>query len=1168
MGKRKSKNIKQKDVATTYLSSMINKKIIGDKALQYIQSFKYENSYGNIIKLHEKLPPIYNSLMKNILLPKDIKLINNGIFGFSEDDLEAHLNESIAFMKIYNNEIQTFLKIKEEFEYNFLLGEYEVCENILNELVTNISYSNWYLYHMFLLKEYIDGFDSNFSYLKEVLISGAEHPVHGIFSFAFSRMVDKDLSVKNYKNYIDIEFYKLYNIPKDSKFRCFIESYIEPFEVFFYNNINDIFIGEEGCSIIDRYINLRKLMINLLHKDKELCKKSLVKILKFTDDPFFSKMHILLTGESTFIDSPSDESKSLFHSLDAYTIGDYEKCIILSSNHLLKYGLSIDIIEINLKSHINLNKELDVLRENSLFNEIILLIYNILIKNHLAVESLASLYTLSFSLHNFDIAIQLQYFVNKTINSSNYTFYKQVYPLFTRILTPKIVDEFTSPVKKNLLENFHEKYPLSPTLDFFSSLVDFELTNIFDSKKVKIPEDRVLLHLSKILLEKEMYSGVIENLKPLRGKLVNQPHLQEEYVKRMYKAHSKNLEIMNCVNLYIENYFINKHLLDNIDYVEEINFINNSGYKKLDICLDLILYLHICKASSIITPLVYRMFMRKIMIGQPSEISSDNFDIKKLVYFLKNVCVQSILSKDVMNFKNLNDVYLERVKICQLLIKIDSDNSAIYTDEIINITQTIKIKERMRDIDNSRIYVDIDGLKEYDLKDFGKNFSRFKKIRNLNDEASEEYFIMISDSNDENFEKKQNYKKKYVTHEEQLSKIFFELFMEVRDKYLFSNEHGLDSYLSTRIRHGTITGQLRKVFSELNLITTKDSKTNIYLNNTILIKQLNIEDKNLNKFNEIMSNFSNDIDEYITFIKNSFIQIKTEKHSEALFNFYIYDWFNQQILNYYYTNYARQIDTDEDFISFSIDICEIITDHNLEVIKKFFNENIKVHFINLLESLEKEIVTFDEKNFSPLLNAIRRSRTEIQTTIDTVSSWFERKKSRNVHFILNDVIDTTEEIINNLFPNVTLNIQKDVENNQVLGGQYFTSFVDCFKIFVENIIKYAMEQNTIQVDLIINIIDFDDYITCRVSNELIDTSDEALKEIDEIIEQKETEITNATNSVANRREDNTGIVKATKAIKIGLRNINNTLVFKREETKIIIEMKVHKKGLVHENIDS
>ena len=130
MGKRKSKNIKQKDVATTYLSSMINKKIIGDKALQYIQSFKYENSYGNIIKLHEKLTPIYNSLMKNILLPKDIKLINNGIFGFSEDDLEAHLNESIAFMKIYNNEIQTFLKIKEEFEYNFLLGEYEVCENI------------------------------------------------------------------------------------------------------------------------------------------------------------------------------------------------------------------------------------------------------------------------------------------------------------------------------------------------------------------------------------------------------------------------------------------------------------------------------------------------------------------------------------------------------------------------------------------------------------------------------------------------------------------------------------------------------------------------------------------------------------------------------------------------------------------------------------------------------------------------------------------------------------------------------------------------------------------------------------------------------------------------------------------------------------------------------
>lgn len=1168
MGKKNSKRIKQKDVVSIFISKMIRKKIIGDKALKYLQIFKYDNTYGNIIKFYEKLPPVYNSLLTNILLPQDIKSLNTGYFGFIEDNLEANFNESIAFFKLYNVEINLFLNSKKEFEYDFLFGRYEVCENILNNLVKNVSYSNWYLYHMFLLKEYMGGFDSNFSYLKETLSLGAEHPLYGIFVFAFSRMVDKDLSIKNYKNYIEIEFYKLYEITKDSKIRTFIGSYIEPFEIFFNKNINNIFIGEEGCSIVDRYINLRKLMINLFYKNEELCKKFLEKILKFTNDPFFTKMHVLLTGESTFINSSDDESRLLFNSLDFYTIGDYKNCIIMSNNYLLQYGLSIDVIEIYLKSHINLGIEFDCSSQNNLYKDILSYVYNILMKNDLAVESLASLHTLSFSLHNFDLAIQLQYFVAKTMNNENYKFYKRIYPLFTRVLTPKIIDEFNSSMKKKLLETFYEIYPSSPTIEFFSALIDFELTNSFNTSKINIPNNRVLLHLSKILLEKKMYLDVIENLKPLHGKLVYQPHLQEEYIKRIYEAYSNEKETTQCINLYIENYFINKHLLDNINYKEEINFINNLGYKKLNINLDLILYLHICKASSIITPLVYRMFMRKINVGRPSDINSGFFDNQKLIYFLKNVCVQSILSKDVMNFKNLNEVYLERVKICQLLTKIDSQNNDIYKDEIIDITKTIKIKERMRDIDNSRIYVDINGLKEYDLKDFGKNFARFRKIKNLKDETSEEYFIMISESNDNNLEKKQNYKKKYVTHEEQLSKIFYELFMDVRDKYLFSNEHGLDSYLSTRIRHGTITGQLRKVFSELNLITTKNSKTNIYLDNTILIKQLKVEDKNLKKFNSIMNNFSNDIDEYITFIKNSFIQIKTENNSDALFNFSVYDYFNQHIINYYYKNYAIQIDNDKDFIKFSIDMCELITDNNLQMIRTFFHDYIKVHFINLLETLEKEIGTFDEKSFSPLLNDIRRSRTEIQTTIDTVSSWFERKKSRNVHFILDDVVDTTEEIIYNLFPNISLNIKKEIKNIDILDGQYFISFVDCFKIFVENIIKYTMGQSVIRVDLVINIENFEDHIICRVSNELLDTSEEALKEIDKIITQKELEIVEATQSVANRQEDNTGIVKATKAIKIGLRNFNNTLVFKRIENEVIIKMKVYKKGLVYENLNS
>jgi len=334
-----------------------------------------------------------------------------------------------------------------------------------------------------------------------------------------------------------------------------------------------------------------------------------------------------------------------------------------------------------------------------------------------------------------------------------------------------------------------------------------------------------------------------------------------------------------------------------------------------------------------------------------------------------------------------------------------------------------------------------------------------KKINDLKQKTSDEY-NMITYSNDNiNFEDKQEYKKKHITLDDQLRKIFRELLTEIRQEYLFSNEHGLDSYLSTRIRHGTITGQLRKTFSDLYLITTKDSKTDIYLDNRYWIKKLSLE-KNLPTFNTIMNNFSKDIDDYNTLIKNSLIQIKIDEPAEALFDFTFTSHFNIYTINHYYSNYMNEVDDYKDFIGYSIDIFQVITENNLKLIRMYFNENVKTYFLNLLQRLEKEINEINQNNqFSVLLNNIRRSRTEIQMTIDTVSSWFETKKREDVNFEIKDAIDTSKEIIDNLFSSsIRLNINYKIQYNEIFQGKYFISFVDCFKIFFENIIEYERKK--------------------------------------------------------------------------------------------------------------
>ena len=60
--------------------------------------------------------------------------------------------------------------------------------------------------------------------------------------------------------------------------------------------------------------------------------------------------------------------------------------------------------------------------------------------------------------------------------------------------------------------------------------------------------------------------------------------------------------------------------------------------------------------------------------------------------------------------------------------------------------------------------------------------------------------------------------------------IYMELFEVIKDKFL-NSQFGIVAYLSTRIRHGVLVGELRPVFEKHNLITMKEGKSSNYRRN-------------------------------------------------------------------------------------------------------------------------------------------------------------------------------------------------------------------------------------------------------------------------------------------------------------------------------------------------
>src|SRR5262249_8674965 len=56
--------------------------------------------------------------------------------------------------------------------------------------------------------------------------------------------------------------------------------------------------------------------------------------------------------------------------------------------------------------------------------------------------------------------------------------------------------------------------------------------------------------------------------------------------------------------------------------------------------------------------------------------------------------------------------------------------------------------------------------------------------------------------------------------------MFRDIFKDLTYEFISSNEWGLDSNLSQRIRHGTLSGKIRELFERRNLITLKDAAGN------------------------------------------------------------------------------------------------------------------------------------------------------------------------------------------------------------------------------------------------------------------------------------------------------------------------------------------------------
>jgi hypothetical protein len=381
----------------------------------------------------------------------------------------------------------------------------------------------------------------------------------------------------------------------------------------------------------------------------------------------------------------------------------------------------------------------------------------------------------------------------------------------------------------------------------------------------------------------------------------------------------------------------------------------------------------------------FKDFLRKSGVHHASELGLDiaHHDQAQLAYFLKNICVPEVLDQSLY-LENTREVEDERAKILLMLSEITDKKDQKVHDELIEELRNIRTKQVLRDatmrIDQSKIYVNMDGLRRSVDSQMRENWRRYKMTVD-SDFSSElvQMGILIK----QNLNDKNSYIAVRIPTVERM-KLFDGMFTELLDLFTTSKEFGLDANLSTNIRHGYVMKELRNPLVSSRLVTNKGSIEAGYRENDYWTSKLGEDSYYRSELNDLLAAFSEKIDKEIERLNYQLLRLRTDSNPDGLFDFRF-----SESIKHALEKACSRCETYEHFMEILSAVLWKATEANLSKIRECLRLEVAPNLSNALTQLQSDLYTSGIGHILPELNsAIASVRPELGHAVSRVSSWF------------------------------------------------------------------------------------------------------------------------------------------------------------------------------------
>lgn len=363
---------------------------------------------------------------------------------------------------------------------------------------------------------------------------------------------------------------------------------------------------------------------------------------------------------------------------------------------------------------------------------------------------------------------------------------------------------------------------------------------------------------------------------------------------------------------------------------------------------------------------------------------------KKIQYVLRNICIPSVLDMNE-DFADQDEVLGERILLCKRLLDCGGRYSIGCADEIESINRSILLRDGFKLVDSNRIYVDVDAISRWAEEYLEEPLARYREYLEVEGDS----IVSVDDIFDTFIERQDLSEFTYVPKNE-ADELLQGMISSVWQKFVGDPKYGLDGFLSKRIRHNTLHGQLRDHLESLRLVTHIDTsgryKRNDYWADSL--KNSSVHDRQ--KVADALEEFSKQFDLCVRRVASEVLQIKSDSFPKGLIDVSI----GQS--SYFFVRANLKDDASvRSLCSSSAGIFWATLEKSLSQVRSYltgkFLEQLKAIFSGLaskIEKIQRESAAEYDQGFGELRQAIGLSMGRLETEVAHVAGWFVQAKAQ------------------------------------------------------------------------------------------------------------------------------------------------------------------------------